>query len=62
MVAKKTKKRKKFYIGKLKGKGHWDREIFGSTRNPTESSHGHKYGYIIGPFATIKRAKKEIGQ
>ena len=34
------------------------REIFRSRETPTERTHGHKFGYVIGPFRT--RAGAEI--
>ena len=64
MTRKKSRLRKRFYIGNLKGKGYYDREIF-STSTPIdklEDEFGHKYGYLTGPFSSKARAKKEIGE
>jgi hypothetical protein len=52
------KSRLKYYIGHKKGKGFYDTEIFTSRKNPTEASHGHKYGYVIGPFTSVSDAKR----
>jgi len=41
------------YVG-LKG-GH--REVFKSKETPTETSHGRKYGSVIGPFRTKRGAE-----
>ena len=64
MTRKKSRLRKRFYIGKLKGKDHYDREIFSTSTSSDklEDEFGHKYGYLIGPFSSKARAKKEIGE
>ena len=33
------------------------REVFHSVFTPTEASHGHLYGAVIGPFRTFKAAR-----
>jgi hypothetical protein len=51
MAKKMKKKRLMHFVGKKKGGGTWDREHFTSRRIPTEKSHGHKYGYVMGPYS-----------
>lgn len=47
-----------YYVGRVVhgGYGYEDietkREVFSSKKKPTESSHGHKYTSVIGPFST----------
>lgn len=38
-------------------------EVFRSATEPTEESHGHLYGAVIGPFRTVRGANfmKECG-
>jgi hypothetical protein len=43
-------------------KRHWVgvsrqvREVFSAVGEPTQESHGHLYGYVIGPFRTHRGA------
>ena len=48
------------YVG-VKGS---KRQVFRSAKHPTEASHGKRFGYVIGPFRTLKAAKlcKEYGR
>lgn len=43
-----AKKRNKFWVGVKRISG--DRQVFGFPEKPTQASHGHLYGYAIGPF------------
>lgn len=42
----------KIYVG-VKGS---TRKVFRSYTTPTSASHGGKYGYVIGPFRTLRGA------
>jgi hypothetical protein len=52
-----------YYVGKVVHGGHGykdietKREVFSSKKKPTESSHGHKYTYVIGPFKSKAAAE-----
>ena len=37
------------------------REVFKSDCRPTEQTHGHRYGAVIGPFRTVRGAKFMAG-
>ncbi len=41
---------KRWYIGKAKET--WEAIAFSSDTTPTKDTHGHLYGYVIGPFRT----------
>ena len=41
------------YVGLKDGR----REVFRSITVPTEASHGHLYGAVIGPFRTVRAAR-----
>lgn len=43
---------KRIYVGVKQGK----REVFKADSTPTEQSHGAQYGYVIGPFRTMRGA------
>ncbi len=46
--------RSRIYVGAVRG---GKREVFRSASEPTETSHGEKYRYVIGPFRTVKGAR-----
>ena len=47
--------RAKIYVGHVPGKLRG--ELFRSKVTPTEASHGHRYGYVVGPFRTTAAAR-----
>ncbi len=49
----KSKPKSKLYVG-VNGRR---REVFRSTRTPTENSHGDRFKATIGPFRTLGAAK-----
>lgn len=44
----------KIYVGLLKGAAK--REVFKYAGEPTEATHGEKYGAVIGAFRTMRGA------
>jgi len=59
-------KRPKFHVGRLFTKrliegaevtDNGKLEVFKSVEAPTRMSHGHRYGYSIGPFVTKRGAE-----
>jgi hypothetical protein len=48
-------KRAKFHVGARNEDGK--KEVFKSVETPTRMSHGHLYGYSIGPFKTKRGAE-----
>jgi hypothetical protein len=48
-------KRAKFYVGARNKDGK--KEVFKSVETPTQTSHGHRYGYSIGAFRTKRAAE-----
>jgi hypothetical protein len=44
--------RKRYWVGCKAG----DWQVFQSAESPTEESHGHLYGAVIGPFPTARGA------
>lgn len=42
----------RIYVGVSSSK----REVFKCEHTPTEASHGAQYGYVIGPFRTMRGA------
>lgn len=59
-------KRAKFHVGRLFTKriiegaevtDNGKMEVFKSVETPTQTSHGHRYGYSIGPFRTKRAAE-----
>ena len=51
-AARSGKSTGKYYVGLHAGKRH----VFKSGEMPTESSHGHLYGAVIGPFRSKRGA------
>lgn len=47
--------RQRFYVGLASGDGSY--ELFKSAVEPTEETHGEKYGATIGPFRTKRGAE-----
>jgi len=41
---------KRYYVGTKKPSRKF--EVFLSAKTPTATSHGRRYGYVIGPFRT----------
>jgi len=44
----------RIYVGH---KSEGSNEVFRSETEPTLESHGHLYGYVIGPFHTMQGAR-----
>jgi hypothetical protein len=44
----------RYYVGSKPG---GKREVFRSATTPTETSHGHRYRYVTGPFRTLGGAR-----
>jgi hypothetical protein len=53
---KRKHSRKKFYVGLRSGK----RFVFSSPTLPTEETHGHRFGAVVGPYKTKKEALGKI--
>lgn len=54
--------KKKFYVGLAKDP-YTDcryREVFPCAFLPTEETHGHQYGAVVGPYRSRKEAESKI--
>jgi hypothetical protein len=55
---RKKTKRSKFFVGLTKTDKR--RVVFKSAEAPTEASHGHKFGAVVGPYRSKREAEDKL--